>query len=44
MDKRLEEKELQVTDWEILNVALLLGVEPRGINFSRMVFMMNTKI
>ena len=32
MDKRLEEEELQVTDWEILMGFVASGVEPRGIN------------
>ena len=31
MDKRLEEEELQVTDWEILMGFVASGVEPRGI-------------
>ena len=32
MDKKLEEEELQVTDWEILMGFVASGVEPRGIN------------
>jgi SAM-dependent methyltransferase len=31
MDKRVEEEELQVTDWEILMGFVASGVEPRGI-------------
>ena len=31
MDKRLEEEELQVTDWDILMGFVASGVEPRGI-------------
>ena len=30
MDKRLEEEELQVTDWEIL-MGFVVKVEPRGL-------------
>ena len=32
MDKKLEEEELQVTDWEILMGFVASGVDPRGIN------------
>ena len=31
MDKKVEEEELQVTDWEILMGFVASGVEPRGI-------------
>jgi len=31
MDKRVEEEELQVTDWDILMGFVVSGVEPRGI-------------
>ena len=31
MEKRVEEEELQVTDWEILKGFVASGVEPRGI-------------
>ena len=30
MDKKVEEEELQVTDWEILMGFVASGVEPRG--------------
>ena len=39
MDKRLEEEELQVTDWDTNRLAT---IEPRGINLVDG-FMMNTK-
>ena len=31
MEKKVEEEELQVTDWEILMGFVASGVEPRGI-------------
>ena len=32
MSKKVEEEELQVTDWEILMGFVASGVEPRGID------------
>ena len=32
IEKKIEEEELRVTDWEILMGFVASGVEPRGIN------------